>query len=77
MKTAIYTEDKITQLIITPENDFEKEAIEKFADQELAAKIFVGSFYDSRGGWVRQSRYFDGPYGESEDKSLIIRLNEN
>ena len=77
MKTAIYIEDGTVQLVITPESDFEKNAIKSFCGDEIQSEIFSGAFYDCRGGWVRQNRYFkDGPYssgGDSNDQSLIIR----
>jgi hypothetical protein len=73
MKTAIFIEDGVVQLVITPENEFEKNALKSFEAKPTETKIFHGSFYDCRGGWVRQKRYYDGPYGESEDQSLILR----
>ncbi len=74
MKTAIYVEDGIVQLVMTPETKFEKNALSTFMDQKLEAKIFSGSFYDCRGGWVRQKEYYPQAYNYSDhDKSLIIR----
>jgi hypothetical protein len=73
MKTAIYIEDGVVQLVITPESEFEKNALSGFHEKPLEAKFFVGAFYDCRGGWVRQTRYYNGPYGEAEDQSLILR----
>ena len=58
MKTAIYLEDGTVQLVITPESEFEKNALTTFRDKPLDAEIFTGTFYDCRGGWVRQSAYF-------------------
>lgn len=81
MKTAIYIEDGVVQLVITPETEFEKNALITFREKPIDAKIFDGSFYDCRGGWVRQSTYINNHnmYGnthDSTDKSLIIRVNE-
>lgn len=84
MKTAIYIEDGVVQLVITPQNDFEKNALRSFSENKedsakVEATIFRGTFYDCRGGWVRQTTYrpmaWDG--GESEDRSLIIRSVTN
>ena len=80
MKTAIYIEDGIVQLVITPETEFEKNAISTFKDKPLDAKIFAGSFYDCRGGWVRQKDYSPRNYiggRENEDKSLIIQIKDS
>lgn len=75
MKTAIYIEDGVVQLVITPESDFEKSALRSFEDKPLNAKIFAGSFYDCRGGWTRQAEhYHNHPSGkDSNDRSLILR----
>ena len=76
MKTAIYIEDGIVQLVITPESDFEKNALKSFDGRELDAKIFSGSFYDCRGGWARQGDFNPSAlYGKpDDDKSLILRM---
>ena len=80
MKTAIYIEDGFVQLVITPESDFEKNALTSFQEKPLDAKIFDGSFYDCRGGWVRQNDYmqFNSMHSQrKEPKSLIIAIKES
>jgi len=80
MKTAIYIEDGVVQLVITPESDFEKNALSSFDKEKLDARIFTGSFYDTRGGWVRQNDYYPQSHlnpSESGDKSLILRVSDN
>ena len=67
MKTAIYVADGITQLVITPETEFEKEVFDKVNDKLLSAKIMTGSFYERQAGFVRQS--------PGNDKSIIIKVN--
>lgn len=77
MKTAIYIEDGTVQLVVTPETEFEKNALSSFQGRELDAKIFSGSFYDCRGGWVSQKGYFNpSPYfgQDNNDKSIILRI---
>lgn len=79
MKTAIYIEDGTVQLVITPESDFEKAALKSFSTRPLEARVFSGGFYDSRGGWVRQSSFYpQSMYGSarSDDTSLILRMSE-
>lgn len=77
MKTAIYVEDGVCQLVLTPETAFEKTALALFDEEKLKAKIFTGSFYDCRGGWVRQSKKYSPLHGveSSEDNSLILRVD--
>lgn len=80
MKTAIYIEDGMVQLVITPETEFEKSSLTMFREEPLKAKMFDGSFYDCRGGWVRQTAYRGrdpfANYGTKDDESLIIRVDE-
>ena len=39
MKTAIYIEDGIVQLVITPETKFEKNALSSFEEKPLIVKL--------------------------------------
>ena len=79
MKTAIYIEDGAVQLVITPETEFEKNALTTIQDSPLDAKVFSGSFYDCRGGWTRQASYYQ-PHaingGDSNDKSIILQVKK-
>lgn len=78
MKTAIYIEDGTVQLVITPETEFEKNALKMFQSKPTETQIFDGSFYDCRGGWIRQNAHYHYGYGndwESRDKSLILRID--
>jgi hypothetical protein len=77
MKTAIYIEDGVVQLVITPESDFEKSALCSFENKPMEAKVFAGTFYDCRGGWARQAGYFGGGMyqgSDNNDRSLILRM---
>jgi len=76
VKTAIYIEDGTVQLVITPETEFEKDALSSFKDKEVSTKIFNGTFYDCRGGWVRQREVPYLPSFERKDEnSLILRVD--
>lgn len=37
MKTAIYIEDGVVQLVVTPESDFEKAAVRAFSYEPVSA----------------------------------------
>jgi hypothetical protein len=81
MKTAIYIEDGLVQLVITPESEFEKNALSTLRDKPLDAQLFAGSFYDCRGGWVRQTALRESPVSsfrnaERSDESLILVARE-
>lgn len=78
MKTAIYIEDGVVQLVITPETEHEKAVVQLFEDKQMTAKVMVGTFYGCQGGWYRQSMSY-GDYASghnrSEDRSLILRMD--
>lgn len=77
MKTAIYIEDGVTQLVITPETKFEKKALRDYFEGEpLEAKVMVGSFYDCRGGWISQTDVV-GTAGSIPDKSIILTIRKD
>ena len=72
MRTAIYIEDGVVQLVLTPETKFEKNALQSFeVEGTLDVKIEHGTFYDCQGGWARHRRTYDGG---TEDRSLILRV---
>lgn len=66
MKIAIYIENGITQLVLTPENDWEKQVIRCIEDGSQNVAIHRASFYECRGGWTRQG---------TGDDSLILRTS--
>lgn len=75
MKTAIYIEDGVMQLVLTPTTPHEKDCLTAFEGKNIESQIFTGSFYDCRGGWVRQSHHAgNSMYPSKEDKSLIVRV---
>lgn len=73
MKTAIYIEDEVMQLVLTPESEFEQNTLNSIANKELKTEIFSGQFYDCRGGWTRQKPYY-GNHNDV-DNSLIVRVS--
>lgn len=72
MKTAIYIEDGTTQVVLTPETEWEKKVCKQFYAGKHTLKVFEGTFYEAQGGWIHMGRS-----GEYEDnRSLIIRIDE-
>lgn len=70
MKTAIYVEDGAVQLVLTPEDKFERDALKMFSDKPTRTTIVEGEFYACQGGYTR---YRD--YPESY-RSLVMRIVE-
>jgi hypothetical protein len=71
LKTAIYIEDGDVQLVLTPENEWEKNSLNSFGD-EMSVTVMRGQFYGCRGGWHRQS----SEYGNDGENSLILRVKK-
>ena len=65
MKTAIYIEDGKSQLVLTPEDQFEKAIVDKIEKGRRECFIRTGSFYECRGGWVKHG---------AEETSLMITI---
>ena len=65
MKIALYIQDGLEQIVLTPEGDTEKAILGKLHDGSRQLSILRGSFFECRGGWVRQS---------SADESTMIVL---
>ena len=72
MRTAIYIENDVIQVVLTPDNEWEKKALGTFIDKQMEVRFFDGAFYDCRGGWTRQEAYY-GSSMSPEPRSLIIR----
>jgi hypothetical protein len=70
MKSAIYIEEGVTQVVLTPENEWERNSL-KMIKNAGDLQIFEGGFYECQGGWYRHSR--GTGYNES---SLILRVNK-
>lgn len=69
MKVAIYIEQGDVQLVLTPEGDYERNALKSFLEKgEYEVSVKEGSFYECRGGHWRLTEWAD-----ASDKSLILR----
>lgn len=78
MKTALYIEDGLLQVVLAPETDQEK-AILSLVEKKEKVGFYRGSFYECQGGWVRRkdsARYSMGWDQPLRDESLIIVLRE-
>lgn len=66
MKIALYIEDGLEQIVLTPESDTEKAILAKIHDGSRELSIKRGAFYECRGGWVRHGR------GTEDDSTMIV-----
>lgn len=79
MRIALYIEDGLEQVVLTPESDTESSILAKLHDGSRELSILRGSFYACRGGWVRHAREttVGGVYSPTrtvDDESTMIVL---
>ena len=71
MKTAIYIEDNVTQLVLTPQTEWEQKIVDMIGKGTQHVFITKGSFYEGRrdgDNYIKKSEYVD-------DESLIIKTS--
>lgn len=66
MTAAVLILDGTTQIVLTPENAWEKSIIDSLSGSKTTNKVMAGTFYECVGGWFRQGK---------DDKSLILRID--
>lgn len=57
MKTAIFLKDGYTQVILTPETEWEKTALDAIEASNGDLSVKRGEFYACQGGYIRQSEH--------------------
>ena len=67
MRSALFLEDGYTQVVLTPENDFDKAALAAIETAGGALSIKRGEFYHCRGGWLREAYW-----GPARPESLML-----
>ena len=67
MKIALYIEDGLEQIVLTPESETEKAILGKLHDGSRSLEIKRGSFYACQGGWTRHE-------ASADDASTMIVL---
>lgn len=75
MRIALYIEDGLEQLVMTPESETEKGILGKMHDGSREMSLKRGSFYACQGGWTRHSPVYQDVYGGSssrDDESTIV-----
>lgn len=71
MKTAIFVEDGLFQVVLTPESDLEKMAVEKLRNLKNI-EVYRGGFYACAGGWVRQDNYHFNTSEDAKPSTIFV-----
>lgn len=66
MKIALYIEDGLEQIVLTPDSPSETALLGKLHDGTRELSVYRGSFYECAGGWVRHAK--------KDDSSTMIVL---
>lgn len=76
MKIALYIEDGLEQIVLTPQSDTERAILKKLRDDDRVFEIKGGSFYECRGGYMRhrQAYYSQIESRDKDDDSTMIVL---
>jgi len=79
MKIALYIEDGLEQIVLTPETETEKGIVAKLHDDDRQLSVCRGTFYATRGGWMTQRDLAHVHWGihegkRKDDDSTIIVL---
>lgn len=72
MKSALYIENNISQIILTPENDIEKQILLLIENRKVDSTLKIGSFGKCQGGWTRYYHHTYGKFSDSDIDSLMI-----
>ena len=77
MKTAIYIDNGITQVVFTAESEFERQALAAISENGCCrVQVLSGSFYACQGGWMRNNLHYVGHESHPDDDSLILVLDK-
>ncbi|HEV7352559.1 MAG TPA: hypothetical protein VGN74_05460 [Brevundimonas sp.] len=64
MKIALYIEDGLEQIVLTPEGEAEQNLLARLQDDTRDITIRRGGFYACMGGWVR--------HREAPESTMIV-----
>ncbi len=76
MKIALYIEDGLEQIVLTPDSETEKAILGKLHDGSRELSIKRGTFYGCQGGWTRWrgNDYGYSHHSSETDESTMIVL---
>lgn len=76
MKIALYVEDGLEQIVLTPETETESGIVGKLHDDGRTLSVKRGSFFKCQGGWVRYAQPWRDTYDtkDRDDDSTMIVL---
>lgn len=70
MKIALYIEDGLEQIVLTPQSTTEVAILDKLHDKGRTISTHKGGFYKCQGGWVREGVI------QHQSTILVVRAGE-
>lgn len=74
MKTALWMVDGVTQVVLSPETDWERTALAQIQSGTLT--VLSGKFFECRGGYWRGEPTHTGMFGDNAPREdTILRVD--
>lgn len=73
MKSAIFINEDRTQIVLTPENEWEQTALKMMSANGVKPAMYFAQFTDVQGGWTK---FESAGYRGKEKDSLIMVLDK-
>lgn len=70
MKIALYVEDGLEQIVLTPETETERAIVGKLHDGSRDLAVHKGEFYACQGGWTRWKQNYGND--DNYDSTMIV-----
>jgi len=75
MKVALYQDAGRTQVVLTPESEWERRIVTMLGKETAPTRILHGEFYACQGGWTREHDLALG--SGPADNSLLLVLDKS
>lgn len=72
MRTTIVQQDGITQVVLTPETDIERLALNLVNHDGIETVVKVGNFSECHGNWIRQYPFDVFDYDEKDKIDSVM-----
>jgi len=74
MRTTVLIENGVTQVMLTPENEFEESVTKSLSNEACSITTHTSEVIDTQGGFTRIHSLYDS--ASPTKRSLIIRVEE-
>jgi hypothetical protein len=79
MQTTLVVQNNVNQVVLTPENEHERNILKLIESKKVETTLKVGNFNECKGGWIKYyPLHMGGMFNDDSDKfdSLMIVLRE-